>query len=91
MESGSLQLLWTFQKTALRNPSRCHSSTTNHARRGFRWWENAITAELAQLKAKNTWTEVDHSSAIDQILLGTVGVRVQKRYGPDDRQTLPQV
>jgi hypothetical protein len=34
-------------------------------------WERAIAAELAQLKAKNAWTEVDHSSAADQILLGT--------------------
>ena len=37
-------------------------------------WEKAIAAELAQLKAKNAWTEVDQSSAIDNILLGTTWV-----------------
>jgi hypothetical protein len=36
--------------------------------------ERAIAAELAQLKAKNEWTEVDHSSAFDQILMGTTWV-----------------
>jgi hypothetical protein len=48
----------------------------NQARVSQLWtvWERAIAAELAQLKAKNAWTEVDHSSAADQILLGTTWV-----------------
>ena len=37
-------------------------------------WETAIAADLAQLKAKNAWTEVDQSSAVDNILLGTTWV-----------------
>ncbi len=33
-----------------------------------------LCTELAQLKGKNAWTEIDHSSAVDQILLGTTWV-----------------
>ena len=48
----------------------------NQARVSQLWtvWERAIAAELAQLRAKHAWTEVDHSEALDQILLGTTWV-----------------
>jgi hypothetical protein len=59
----------------MRNLVQSHSITTEHAwRRRWAEWEKVIASELAEMKAKNALTQADHSSALDQILIGTTWV-----------------